>query len=201
VSWTFTRAELEAERDYAAARVEERPGKVSCARLGRAHRWLDEEAAALEAFRTGAICMKTQVLDLGRSDNASGWLEYGLLLRNAGDVEAASGAFARALEKLADALTVRGAELRYLLGLLPGAAPDGPVWEQGLNALATREGIEAAREAIVATLRREQGLPSYTAPAMTLWDLLEETFRVEADVSGAPVPDHRAMLERAGFWA
>jgi len=199
MAWTFTLAELEADRDVAAAEVADYPNKVDNSRLGRALRWLDDEAAAREAFRGGAVAMKANVLDKGRSDNASGWLEYGLLLRNAGDAKGAEAAFARALDKLEDPDSVRGAELRYLLGRTPGAAPDAPVWEQVLNALASGQGLGEARDAVVRALREERGLPSYTAPTMTLWDLLEETFRVEADVDGTPVPTHLEMLKRSGF--
>lgn len=194
MAWTFTLAELEADRDAAAAEVADYPNKVDNARLGRALRWLDDEAGAREAFRGGARAMKANVLDKGRSDNAAGWLEYGLLLRNAGDAQGAAEAFTRALDKLEDPNSVRGAELRYLLGRTPGAAPGAPVWEQGLNALASGEGLAEAREAIVDALRRERGLPSYTAPTMTLWDLLEETYRGEA-------LSHREILERSGLLA
>ena len=72
VTFTFTREQLVAERDAAAARVAERPGKVSYQRLGRAHRWLDEADAAREAFRAGAEYMKANVLDQGRSRDRGG---------------------------------------------------------------------------------------------------------------------------------
>lgn len=198
MAWMITSAQLEAERDAAAERVQERPGKVSYQRLGRALRWLDEEDAAREAFRDGATYMKTNVLDQGRSDNAAGWAEYGHLLRNAGDLDAAREAYQRALERLDDEASVRGAQLRYLLGQDPGAADDG-VHGRALLALASHQGIEQARKEIVAELREEGGLPSYTAPNMTLWDLLEETFRVESELTGEPVPDHATMLARAGL--
>ena len=191
MSWTFTREQLEADRDVAAREAAEYPNKVDNARLGRALRWLDDEPAARAAFLAGAQAMKANVLDKGRSDTTAGWLEYGLLLRNAGAADAARAAFERAFAKLDDPRSVRAAQLRYLLGRPPGAAPDGPVWEQGLNALASGDGLEAARDAVIAELRRERGLPSYTAPAMTLWDLLEALF--------GPRLTHAEMLERAGF--
>jgi tetratricopeptide (TPR) repeat protein len=184
LTFTFTRAELEAEREEAAARVAERPGKVSYQRLGRAHRWLDDEDAAREAFREGAAYMKANVLEKGRSQNAAGWLEYGLLLRAAGDAEAREW-FTRALEA-EGADSVRRAQLRYLLGQPPGSAPDGPVWEQALNA------PEQSRAAVEDALRKERALPSYTAPALTLWDLLEETYRADGI-------SHAEMLTRSGF--
>jgi hypothetical protein len=184
LSFAFSLQQLEAERDAAAARVAERPGKVSYQRLGRAHRWLDEPDAARDAFRAGAEYMKANVLDQGRSDTSAGWLEYGLLLRNAG--EPAEAALTRALDKLDEPASVRGAQLRFLLGQPPGPAPDGPLWAQALDAPAE------ARPAVEEALRREQGLPSYTAPGMTLWDLLELSYAAE-DLT------HEQMLARSGF--
>ena len=138
--------------------------------------------------------MKANVLDQGRSDTAAGWLEYGLLLHNAG--EAADEAFARALDRLDEPASVRRAVLRYLTGQPPGAAPDGPVWEQALGALHRGDGIAAAREAVEDALQRERGLPSYTAPSLTLWDLLEAAYRAQE-----PELTHTEMLERSGFLA
>jgi hypothetical protein len=74
MAWTFTRAELEADRDAAAAEAAEYPIKVDNQQLGRALRWLDaDEAEVHEAFRGGAAAMKANVLDKGRSHNAAGW--------------------------------------------------------------------------------------------------------------------------------
>jgi tetratricopeptide (TPR) repeat protein len=199
VAWTFTREELEADRDAAAAEVAEYPNKVENARLGRALRWLDDEVGAREAFRGGAIAMKTNVLDRGRLNNAVGWAEYGDLLHNAGDEAAAREQFQRALDELADEQSVRAAKLRYHLGLAPGRAPKGPFWERTLAALASREGLDEARDAVVKALRAERALPSYNGSDMTLWDLLEETFRVEAERDGTPLPDHATMLARTGL--
>jgi hypothetical protein len=192
MAWTFTRAELEADRETAAAEAAEYPNKVDNQRLGRALRWLDyDEAAVHEAFRGGAAAMKANVFDKGRSQNASGWREYGHLLLGAGEQDAAREYFERALEELGDEQSVRAAQLRQLLGRPPGAAPDGPLWEQALNALHSGEGLEAAREAVIGELRSERGLPSYTAPGMTLWDLLEALY--------GPELTHAEMLERSGL--
>jgi hypothetical protein len=192
MAWTFTRAELEADRDRAAAEAAEYPNKVDNQQLGRALRWLDEdEAAVREAYRGGAEAMQANVFGKGRSQNAAGWREYGHLLRGAGDQDGAREYFARAVEQLGDEPSVRAAELRYLLGKPPGAAPDGPVWEQALNALHSGEGLDEAREAVIGALQKERGLPSYTAPGMTLWDLLEELY--------GPELTHAEMLERSGL--
>jgi tetratricopeptide (TPR) repeat protein len=197
MAWTFTRAELETARDEAATLAAERPGKVKFQRLGRALRWLDEEAAARRAFQDGATAMKTRVLDRGRGQHASGWAEYGELLRSAGEVDAAREYFERALAELGDEQSVSAAILRYRLGLPPGPAPDGPVWAQALAALASGSGLGEARDAVVRTIRAERLMPLYESNEMTLYDLLEETFRVEAERDGSPVPDHATMLERA----
>ena len=193
MTFTFTRADLEAERDTAAAQAEERPGKAKLQRLGRAHRWLDDEDGARAAFRAGAEYMQANVFAKGRSENATGWLEYGLLLRGAGELDAAAEYFARALDVVDEADTVRRAQLRYLLDQPPGPIPDAPVWEQGLNALASGADVEAARATVEYALSVERGLPSYTAPTMTLWDLLEATY--------PPELSHTEMLRRSGFLA
>ncbi|MDA0162448.1 hypothetical protein OM076_19400 [Solirubrobacter ginsenosidimutans] len=196
MAWTFTRAALEAERDRAAEAVAERPNKIANQELGHALRWLDDEAGAREAYRGGAVAMKERVLDRGRSNNAMGWTEYGNLLRNAGEEDAARAEYERALEELGDEPSVRAAELRYLLGREPGAAPDGPLWERALNALAAGERLDATRDKIVRAIRAERILPTSSGRTMSLWELLEETFRVEAERDGTPVPDHATMLER-----
>jgi hypothetical protein len=199
MAWRFTRAELEAERDRAAEAVAERPNKVSNQELGHALRWLDDEAGAREAYRGGAVAMKARVLDRGRSNNAVGWTEYGHLLRNAGDVDAARAEYERALDELGDEPSVRAAQLRYLLGLQPGAAPDGPLWERALNALAAGEELDAVRDDIVSAIRAGRTMPTSSGLTMSLWELLEETFRVEAERDGTPVPDHATMLARTGL--
>jgi tetratricopeptide (TPR) repeat protein len=192
MAWTFTRAQLEADRDRAAAEAADYPNKVDNQQLGRALRWLDhDEAAVHEAFRGGAAAMQANVFAKGRSQNAAGWREYGHLLRGAGDQEAAREYFERALTELGDEQSARAAELRYLLGQPPGAAPDGPLWEQALNALHSGEGREEALEAVIGALQKERGLPSYTAPGMTLWDLLEALY--------GPELTHAEMLERSGL--
>ena len=80
----------------------------------------------------------------GRSQNAAGWREYGHLLRGAGEEDAAREYFERALTELGDEQSARAAVLRYLLGQPPGTAPDGPLWEQALNALHSGEGRDEA---------------------------------------------------------
>jgi hypothetical protein len=192
MAWTFTRAQLEADRDKAAAEAAGYPNKVDNQQLGRALRWLDENDAAIqEAFRGGAAAMQANVFAKGRSQNAAGWREYGHLLLGAGEDATAREYFERALTELGDEQSARAAELRYLLGKPPGAAPDGPLWEQALNALYANEGVDDAREAVIAALQKERGLPSYTAPGMTLWDLLEALY--------GPELTHAEMLERSGL--
>jgi hypothetical protein len=192
MAWTFTRAQLEADRDTAAAEAADYPNKVDNQRLGRALRWLDyDDAAVHEAFRGGAAAMKTNVFDKGRSHNAGGWREYGHLLLGAGEEDAAREYFERALAELGDEHSVRAAQLRFLLGQPPGAAPDGSLWEQALNALHSGEGVDEARDAVIAALQKERGLPSYTAPGMTLWDLLEALY--------GPELTHAEMLARSGL--
>ena len=48
-------------------------------------------------------------------------------------------------------------------------------------------------------IRADRLMPSYDPGEMTLYDLLEGTFRVDAERAGTPVPDHATMLARAGL--
>jgi len=60
-----------------------------------------------------------------------------------------------------------------------------------------REGRERMAEAI-----RGDRTPPFLesgSGTMSLFDWLEESFRLEAELTGTPVPDHLAMLEQAGL--
>src|SRR3954451_12114443 len=115
--WEFTRSDLTAELEKAMRHLaESRPGLLNTQRVGRAHLWLDEPEAARRAFAAGAEVFTTQVLPLGRRDNAGGWAEYGHLLRHAGDVDGAHAAYRHALTLLSRFEVWLGDELRYLLG-------------------------------------------------------------------------------------
>jgi tetratricopeptide (TPR) repeat protein len=196
--WALDPAALVAAREEAAAQAVEFGGNTAYQRLGRAHRWLDEDEPARSAFAEAAADLQA-LIERGRGKNASTFQKLGHLLRLAGDADSARAAFGQALTM--DPQPPREAELRYMLGEDPG--PHDGFKAQTMRALRTGDAsaIAAAREAIVRALRAERSAPDYTASELTLYDLLEETFRVEAELSGAPVPDHRAMLERAGLLA
>jgi hypothetical protein len=184
--WRFTRADMTAELETATRYLAEaQPGLLNTQRVGRAHLWLDEPEAARRAFAAGAEVFTTHVLPLGRGDNAGGWSEYGHLLRHAGDTEGAHTAYRRALTLLNRFEDWLGDELRYLLGE-PLESDDGYI------AQIARGEKAATRDQIVRDIRKQRVLPSYTAPALTLYDLLEETF-------DDPRPSHQEMLRRAGL--
>jgi hypothetical protein len=186
VSWGFTHADLLAEREAAAAdHAQSGPGLSISERLGRAHMWLDEPEPARQAFAAGARHFKTEVLPLGRGDNAGGWTEYGHLLRHAGDIDGAHAAYRHALTLLNRFEDWLGDELRFLLG-------EPLESDEGYVAQIARGEMESTRAQIVQDIRDEEVLPSYTAPALTLYDLLEETF-------GEPRPSHLQMLRRSGL--
>jgi tetratricopeptide (TPR) repeat protein len=192
MAWGLEHAQLVAERDAANERVQQRPGLASNQRLGRAHRWLDEEDQARRAFAGGAEHFRTRVLAEGRGDSAGAMTEYGHLLRGAGDLDAARDAYTRALERLDEHMQPDlGEELRYLLGQDPGG-------DDLLKQLA-RGDAEPARAAVVRALKAERVLPSYTAPRLTLYDLLEETYRVDSERTGRPLPPHLDMLCDTGL--
>src|SRR5262249_29003234 len=102
---------------------------------------------------------------------------------------------------------------RYLQGDDAGALkaagrePEPTSWLRGVAALArtrsqrdqalAREGRERMAEAI-----RGDRTPPFMesgSSTMSLFDWLEEAFRLEADLAGTPAPDHLAMLEQAGL--
>ena len=183
MAWGLTREDLVAARDAAARQLAEDPHPRTEEQLARAHRWLDEDEAARRLFRAAATHTGARARERGREPR---WFEYGFALRLAGDAEAALAAFARAPSD--------EPEVQYLLGGKP-AGKD--FWPRTLRALAN--GDVSCRDEIVALVRAGRGDPSSNPYGFTLWDLLEESFRVEAERSGTPVPDHRTMLERAGL--
>ncbi|HET6549050.1 MAG TPA: hypothetical protein VFG79_11365, partial [Solirubrobacter sp.] len=182
---------------------EEFADNLAYEKLARALRWLDDDGEeARRRFAEAAADLKAAAIDTGRGEQATTWAQYGHLLRNAGDQDGARTAYEHALalaDERLDGYVVM--ELRYLLGRDPGRGPEGVI-RQTLHALSARDldAIRAARAALVTGIRGERAdSPAETGPGLTLFDLLELTFVVEAELAGAPPPDHRAMLERAGL--
>jgi hypothetical protein len=213
--WGLDRRTLEAGRDEKAALVAEDPWHHPLEELARAHRWLDEDTEARRRFGEAAADLEASFEARGRGDALSRGRTGGLLLQ-AGDPSAASEWFERALASL-DVASPRDANrvaaLRYLLGNPEGALvaaalaeePD-PILEPVATLAQARRNrdLEAAARArdAVAGLIRAGRTPPYDesgSPDLTLFDWLEEAFRVEAELRGEPLPDHAAMLDRANL--
>ena len=215
MAWGVDRHELEAGRDEMRGLAAERASHHVLEQLARAHRWLDEDEEARRRFREAAADLEERIEARGRGD-ASSRGRTGGLLQQAGEVEAARAWFGRALASL-DVASPRDANrvapLRYLLGDPEGALvaaalaeePD-PILDPIVELARARrdrdpEAAARARDGIARLIRAGRTPPfdESGSPDMTLFDWLEEAFRVEADLRGEPPPDHATMLGRAGL--
>jgi hypothetical protein len=215
MAWGIDRKGLEAGREEMRARVAERASHRVLEQLARAHRWLDEEEEARRRFREAAADLEQRIEVPGRGDAASRGRTGGLL-RQAGEEEAARVWFERALASL-DVASPRDAgrvaALRFLLGDPEGALvaaalaeePD-PILDPIVELARARrdrdpDAAVRARDGLARLIGAERTPPfdESGSPDLTLFDWLEEAFRVEADLRGEPPPDHATMLERAGL--
>ena len=215
MAWAIDRHELEAGREEMRALAAERASHRVLEQLARAHRWLDEDEEARRRFRDAAADLEERIEARGRGDAWSRGRTGGLLLQ-AGEPAAARRWFERALESLDVASprdANRAAALRYLLGDPEGALvaaalaeePD-PILEPIAELARARrdhdpEAAARARDGIARLIRAGRTPPfeESGSPDLTLFDWLEEAFRVEAEPRGEPLPAHAAMLERAGL--
>ena len=215
MAWGIDRRGLEAGREEMRALAAERASHRVLEQLARAHQWLDEDEQARRYFREAAADLEERIEARGRGGAASRGRTGGLL-HQAGQEEAARAWFERALGSL-DAASPRDANevatLRYLLGDAEGAlvaaalaAEPDPILEPVATLAQARrdrdpEAAARARDAVAGLIRAGR-TPPYDesgSPDLTLFDWLEEAFRVEADLRGEPRPDHAAMLDRANL--
>jgi hypothetical protein len=210
MAWGLDRAALERGRAEAAAQVAQDAWHHPLEQLARAHRWLDEDDEAVVRFREAAADLEESIEAAGRGDAASRGRTGGLL-RMAGDGDAARGWFERALQS--GPVAGDEAALRYLLGDAQGALAAAQRAEETyprLDAVAELararadgdpDAAAAARDVLAGVIRAERTPPSQESghPDLSVFDWLEEAFRVEAELRGEPVPDHAEMLERAGL--
>ena len=203
---------LAAGRDELIARVAEHPTSDALERLARAHAWLGEAGEARRRYREAAAAEEEVVHRWGRED-ASRISRVGSLLLRAGDPEAARPWFERAVrsELRHDHL----ASLSYLLGGFEAAIryaeraaeeEDAPYpWVEAIATLARARrdadpaAAEEAQERFAALIRDERTPPDQESGGgdLSLFDWLEEAYRVHAALTGAPPPGGREMLERS----
>jgi tetratricopeptide (TPR) repeat protein len=210
MAWGIDRAALQRGRDEKAAQVAQDAWHHPLEQLARAHRWLDEEDEATRRFAEAAADLEESIEAAGRGDAASRGRTGGLL-RMAGNGYAARGWFDRALKS--GPVPGDEAALRYLLGDEQGAleaaqrAGESSPRLEAVAALARArldrdpDAAVQSREILAGVIRAERTPPFEESghPDLSVFDWLEEAFRVEAELRGEPVPDHAAMLERAGL--
>ena len=210
MAWGVDRRTLERGRDKAAEQVAQDAWHHPLEQLARAHRWLDENDEAARRFREAAADLEQSIEAAGRGDAASRGRTGGLL-RMAGDGDAARGWFERALQSGPG--PGEEAALRYLLGDARGALEGAQRAVESyprLEAVAELARARAesdtdaaarARDILAGAIRAERTPPFEESghPDLSLFDWLEEAFRVEAELRDEPAPDHAEMLERAGL--
>lgn len=201
-------------RDALAAEVAEHPRSHPLERLARAHRWLGEEEAARRCFRAAATDAENVVGRWAREDTGS-ISRIGSLLWRARDPDAARPWFERAgrtqtrPDEIAEVAYLSGDDARAVDHARRAAAGEPDPYPR-IEAVATLAGARRARDAAQAgdAVRRFAALIGVdrTSPdeesgssTLSLFDWLEEAFRVRAALAGEPVPDHGAMLAEAGL--
>jgi len=172
--------------------------------VARARRWLDLDGD-VELFAQAASLRDHFMSTRGTADVA-GWAEVGGLWRLAGDVERARFFVERALSYELDwqpyPRSMVGAW--YVMGdfsravALAGGGLYGVCARAALSGDAS--GIEGARAGLVRDVMVTLGGPQFARVANPLarWDWIEESFLLEARLTGAAVPSRVEMLERCG---
>jgi len=202
-------AKLEAVLAAQEAQVARRRAHQYLEQLGRGYQWLDRPAEARAAFLEAAELFERKMEETGRHDPGR-QLEAGVCLLHAGEPEAARAWFSRALE--GGARDVNVAALHYLLGdddaaLAAARVLDDPGEKRdAVAALAAArrdrdaEGARGARDVLLGGLRSDRLAPGETSgPSWGSWDVVGESFRLEAELAGRPMPSYREMLVRLGL--
>lgn len=201
-------ARMEAAVADVAQRLERRRAHQWLEQLGRGYQWLDRPDEARAAYLEAAELFEQKMAETGRAD-AGRQLEAGICLLHAGSADAARGWFTRALEG-ASGLNV--AALHYLLGdderaiATAGASDDDGEKRDAIVFLARArlDGDAAmarsARGLLAPVLEAERLAPGESSgPSWAAWDVVGESFRLEAELRGRAVPSHRAMLVELGL--
>jgi hypothetical protein len=211
VAWGLDRKALEAGRAEIERRMAGEPFLGDYEAMGRAHHWLDEPEPARRWLLDAAE--RLEAVERERPGSAGSWGRIGGIRRLAGDEAGARPWFERALAaREAEGRTGWIAGLRYILGDDAGALeaaaldPDQLPELRGVAALAQARAardarpIADARERFATAIRAER-VPPYdeSGADLTLFDWLEESYRLESELTGGPPPDHVGMLQGAGL--
>lgn len=213
--WNVRLSDVAARRDTLIGQVEATAWSFDLESLGRAHRWLGEKEQASRRFRQAAAIAEEEYGQAISGAPADTLSRIGSLLWRAGELELASS-WLRSAAQLEQRPT-HLAPIEYLLGnharaveAASFAVADPSELDplmQGIEAIATarRDGVTeraaAARAEFVTVIRRDRTGPQREsgAPTLSLFDWLEETFRVQAELDGAAAPDHGEMLRVSGL--
>lgn len=197
---------LEEMREQLAAHErehEEYDGVSAIEPVARTRRWLDMDGSS-ELFAAAARRLERSMLanDTGSPD---GWARAGGLAHLAGDGDS---------RRLLSRAVKDGVEREPFLPAAPGTfyllgdfdhaqaiARDGRIeWLAAAARTLDPKLAVRARDGWMAWESLSKGGPhhSYAGAPLTDWDWIEETFRLESELLGDPVPDHLEMLRRLG---
>ena len=215
MSWGVNLEDVARARDALLAEVAEHPNNHPLERLARAHRWLEEEDEARRRFREAAEQLETVLVPLGARGH--GFDQPHRLAAVARARSRRRAPVVRACGTDPDASRRDRGGSRYLSGV------DAQAIEYAARAAAEEETPYPRIEAVatLAAARRDrraepaaEAVQRFTAvigddrvppdeesgsSTLSLFDWLEESFRVRSALRGEPVPDHRAMLDEAGL--
>ena len=214
MSWGVNLDDVARARDALLAEVAEHPNNHPLERLARAHRWLEEEDEARRRFREAAEQLETVLYRWAREDTDS-ISRIGSLLWRARDPDGARPWFERAARTqtrpgdIAEVGYLSGVDARAVEYAARAAAEEATPYPriEAVATLATArrdrrpEPAADAVQAFTAVIGDDRVAPDEESGSSTLslFDWLEESFRVRSALRGEPVPGHRAMLDEAGL--
>lgn len=191
-------AQLEAElRDYDDAMMLEQ--------IGRTRRWLDDgDHRALLSEAAGHLEQAWTDHETGSADS---WAWAGGLWHLAGERDEARRALRNAVADGTDwePIPQGAAGVFYLLGEFDRAAWHAPNDSEGILAMAARDRdvdrVLDARGRWRGCERAAKRGPHQDRGMVPLsgWDWIEETFRLESELRGEPLPSHLEMMQRTGL--
>ena len=201
----FTIEDMRRELATHEARLADHYGPTCLEQIGRTRRWLDlGDDRAL--FAEAAARREQSWKEHGTGSRGS-WAQGGGLWHLAGEFEQARRALSNAVAQSTDwePIPQGAAGVLYLLGELDRAARHAPNDSEGILAFAARDHdvalVTQARERWLGWERRARRGPHQDRGMVPLsgWDWIEETFRLESELLGEPLPSHLEMLRRTGM--
>lgn len=201
----FTLAEMREALATHEQRLAEDGSWMELEQIARTLRWLDA-GGHRRSFATAAVALEHNVTTYHTASSDS-WATIGGFWHLAGEPNRARRALRRAIERSTfwDPVPEGAAGVLYLLGELDRAARLAPGDAVGWIAIGARDGeirqVQRAREHWLDWQRLGKMGPHLDGVAVPLadWDWIEESYRLEAALTGEPVPTHLEILRRSGF--